>query len=171
MTTSNQVARLQFFIPREPKPAPRVRCARRGNFVSAYNPSDYTEWKQQAAAEIKTAIPAVTLAGVDLTKPVTVAAEFVCTPPRTTKLDTPKPDLDNYVKALLDAGTQSGVLWGDDKQVVGFNRVRKRWATPGEPPGTYVTIEYDITPARQRQLVEEVRAMGGLTRQEMLGDE
>lgn len=120
--------------------APRVRCARRGAFVSAYNPPEYTAWKEQAAVEIASIVEHP----VGGEGSVTFAAEFVCTPPKTTKLDTPRPDLDNYVKALLDACTQSGVLWNDDKQVVAFNRTRKRWATPGEPPGTYVTIEFEV---------------------------
>lgn len=40
-----------------------------------------------------------------------------------------KPDLDNLVKAMLDALT--GILWVDDNQIV-YSRAAKVWAKPGQ---------------------------------------
>jgi Holliday junction resolvase RusA-like endonuclease len=142
--TSNQVARLQFFLPREPFPGQRTKCACRGKFPTIYNPSEYTDWKKQAAEYIADAIPPSTRLEAFKTSAVRLSAEFVATPPKTTKLARPKPDIDNYLKAIMDAITQSEAVWGDDTQVAELGRVRKRWATPGEPPGTYVTIEFEV---------------------------
>lgn len=42
-----------------------------------------------------------------------------------------KPDWDNISKLVCDAATQSGVLWGDDAQIVD-GRCIKLYAPPGE---------------------------------------
>lgn len=47
------------------------------------------------------------------------------------------PDLDKLCRSCLDSLT--GVLWDDDKQVVGLEAV-KRYQQPGEPPGATITI-------------------------------
>ena len=44
-------------------------------------------------------------------------------------LPRPKPDIDNYLKALLDAGT--GVAWTDD-HIISAVGASKAWSKPGE---------------------------------------
>jgi hypothetical protein len=57
--------------------------------------------------------------------------------PKTGKLPSPLGDVDNYVKAPLDAITHGQLLWHDDKQVVTL-LATKRYAIGGEQPHTYV---------------------------------
>tara|TARA_A100000171_G_C2103532_1_gene131027 strand:+ start:318 stop:656 length:339 start_codon:yes stop_codon:yes gene_type:complete len=67
--------------------------------------------------------------------PLSLELNFVFTRPKTVKRkgwkDT-KPDLDNVVKACMDALTNANV-WEDDKQVCELT-ARKRWAEPHETP-------------------------------------
>lgn len=64
--------------------------------------------------------------------------ETVCARPKTTKLEAPRGDSDNYAKCPLDAATKAGV-WGDDAQVIPMASTR-RWTEPGEEPGVYLHI-------------------------------
>jgi Holliday junction resolvase RusA-like endonuclease len=65
--------------------------------------------------------------GITLTtRPLILRAGFQVTRPRTTKLDGPKPDIDNYLKSLMDALT-SAAVWDDDCQVVEVHALKK-WA-------------------------------------------
>lgn len=63
--------------------------------------------------------------------PVEVEIDVLAERPKTTKLDVPKPDVDNYAKGVLDAMTYAE-WWGDDAQVVSL-RITKMWTegTPG----------------------------------------
>jgi Holliday junction resolvase RusA-like endonuclease len=63
----------------------------------------------------------------DALKP-SVPREHVCTP-----------DLDNLIKAVMDAMTVSG-WWVDDSQVVEFGRMSKRWASKGDAGATITII-------------------------------
>jgi Holliday junction resolvase RusA-like endonuclease len=62
-------------------------------------------------------------------EPLSVSIEIVVTRPKTTTLDHPKPDIDNYVKGVLDA--LNGLLWIDDHQIVTIVAT-KQWAPVGE---------------------------------------
>lgn len=63
------------------------------------------------------------------TRPVFVAAYFDVLKPKTTKLLTPRGDIDNYEKALYDALTKCGV-WTDDTLVASHHN-GKRFASRG----------------------------------------
>lgn len=106
-----------------PIPCPRPRIALRGRFPVAYYPKAYAEWKTEAAAlitEARTEPPA--------TGPLILTARFAVKRPKSTKLTAPKADIDNYLKALMDAMTAAEV-WEDDAQVVVVN-ASKEWAAP-----------------------------------------
>jgi Holliday junction resolvase RusA-like endonuclease len=109
-------------------PCPRPRIVVRGRFPSAYYPATYTRWKEAARGALQTL-------GCQGPKPLTgqlvLDALFAVRRPRTTKLEYPKPDVDNYLKSLMDALTAAGV-WADDSQVVAIV-ARKEWASAGEP--------------------------------------
>lgn len=101
-----------------------MRCA--GKFAHAYYPASYKAWKEQAGRHLINAATNAR-APVPLEGPLAVTVVCHVQRPKTTKLDHPKPDVDNYAKSVLDAATQAG-LWGDDSQVVSL-QVRKLWAT------------------------------------------
>lgn len=129
-TTSKGVT--QFFLPIDPMPAPRPRCVSRGGFASSYNPKEYTVWKEQAALLISDAVGPMEPVAGDLVVTLTVQRLR----PKTSKLTRPAPDVDNFGKAVLDAITDSGRIWLDDKQVATLI-VTKQW---GPEPGVHVTI-------------------------------
>jgi Holliday junction resolvase RusA-like endonuclease len=58
---------------------------------------------------------------------------------KTSKLVWPRGDVDNYAKAPLDAITKAATVWHDDDQVVDLH-TSKRFANPGEQPGTLVEV-------------------------------
>jgi len=68
--------------------------------------------------------------------PLAVVIELYVTRPKTTKLDYPKPDIDNYAKAVLDV--LNGLMWEDDSQIISVY-VTKQWAEEEEEG--YFTIE------------------------------
>lgn len=100
-------------LPPRPSSRPRFTC--RGRFAVAYTDKPYRDWLDAAAAELsKLTLPE----GWDPSRPMIMAVVFSVLRPKTSKLDYPKPDIDNYEKSLLDAITQAGGIWDDDCQVV-----------------------------------------------------
>lgn len=91
-----------------------------------YSPKEYKDWQSGAL----TALKAVGAGHVPLTPfegPLTVGVTVQAERPKTTKLPHPKPDVDNYAKAVLDAITADGRFWHDDTQVQTLI-VSKGWA-------------------------------------------
>lgn len=76
--------------------------------------------------------------------------EFVCHRPKTTKRNNPRGDIDNHIKAILDAivGQKATKKQkcrlkhyiSDDDQITEISAL-KRWVHPGEEPHTRITIE------------------------------
>jgi Holliday junction resolvase RusA-like endonuclease len=108
-------------IPLDPVPCPRPRISKFG----AYYPAKYRKWKAQFAQVIRKAWRDEPINGV-----LSIGIEIVCKRPAKTKLSTPRPDVDNYAKAVLDGC--NGIVWGDDTQVIHL-RITKRWAPKSEP--------------------------------------
>jgi Holliday junction resolvase RusA-like endonuclease len=111
--------------PCEPKGRPRVR--RRGQHVRLYTPKVTEDYEERVAAYARLA--AAELGGwvVGRRVPLRLEVEVVCRRPGRLwrKVDdngerapvTVRPDLDNYVKSILD-GLQRAELFADDAQVV-----------------------------------------------------
>ncbi len=139
---------ITFYAQGEPKGQPRPRAFGRGKMIRVYDPGTAEGWKNQIAVAAKEHIPASPLAG-----PLYVRLEFYFPRPRghyrsgkfanTLKESAPayqtsKPDIDNAIKAVLDALTILR-FWNDDSQVCD-TRCRKLY-DDGRGPGCIVTIK------------------------------
>jgi Holliday junction resolvase RusA-like endonuclease len=116
-----------------PVPASRPRVTRWG----VYYGKTYKAYRAAA----KGAIPRCL--AEQLTGPLTATIEFVCHKPKTTKRDCPSGDIDNHVKAILDAivgekDDPKGYII-DDMQIT-YLVASKRWVEEGEVPHTKVNI-------------------------------
>jgi len=124
----------RFVLEIDPIPAPRPRAraiiTRGRPIATVYNPSEYKKWLADAQEQL------IQQLGPDhpITGPVAVNLVVTVQKPKTSKLPFPKPDIDNFVKAVLDAMTDAQV-WEDDTQV-GQLTARKQWGAIGE-----ITIE------------------------------
>lgn len=121
-------------LPIEPMPCPRPRI-RAKPFPTAYYPKDYQEWKEKAKWLLVDAFDG----GPLLEGPLVLTVYVYASRPKSTKLYAPKPDVDNYLKAVMDAMTAAG-LWADDSQVVD-GRCTKEWAEPGAPGEIVISIK------------------------------
>ncbi len=114
---------MEFSIALSPVSASRPRLGTWG----AYYEGTYKTFKkdvdplmQRAFRDLLHDIPA---------GPLDVWIRMYVTRPKTTKLDYPRGDVDNFAKAVMDAA--NGYAWVDDNQVVDLHAF-KRWSTPGE---------------------------------------
>jgi Holliday junction resolvase RusA-like endonuclease len=117
----------------KPVPASRPRVGRWGTYYG----KTYKTYREAAEG----AIPLSSEPPLTGTLGCTVV--FVCHRPKTTKRITPVGDLDNHLKAILDAivghpQRPKGYI-GDDDQITHIDAT-KRWVTEGEEPHTLVTI-------------------------------
>jgi Holliday junction resolvase RusA-like endonuclease len=129
-------------IEGEPKPQPRPRAFRRGQFVGVYNPTNADAWK------VRCAVTAHDACGKPFAKAVRVALWFMMPRPASHRKKNgalrssapakhvQRPDVDNLAKAVMDA--LSGIAFKDDAQVVELI-VGKQWAE--EAHGCIVTVE------------------------------
>lgn len=112
-----------------PSPTHRPRVSKWGTYYA----KPYQVYHKDCVQQFAEQKPEVPLKGR-----LGCVVETVVARPKTSKLQEPKPDSDNFAKAPLDAATKAGV-WGDDSQVVPLAST-KRWAEPGEEPGVYLHI-------------------------------
>lgn len=99
---------IELTVPLNPVPASRPRVSRH---AGVYYLKTYATWMKQAALHLPKGDPAFP-SGL-----VAVLAEHYVQQPKTTKLHAPRGDVDNYLKATLDAVTKCGAVWSDDDQV------------------------------------------------------
>jgi len=117
-----------------PSPTSRPRFARIGNFVRTYFAENYQTYVADCQRAFAVHADSYPIGGHPLVCRVDVIGER----PKTTKLSSPRGDVDNYVKGALDAATKAG-LWSDDGRIETLI-VTKRWAKPGEEPGVLLTV-------------------------------
>ncbi len=115
---------MRIILPIEPKPQSRPRFARRGNYVQTYEDSTMKTYKQQVKNYLRRAKPKLIEKG-----PIMAHVTFYVQAPKSAlsnkqkrlevelerKYCDKKSDLDNYLKAILDASNK--ILFSDDGQV------------------------------------------------------
>lgn len=117
----------------QPVPASRPRVGRYG----VYYGKNYTKYRKEMPTTIAAALEdLINLGELPLDKTLLVAQLFEAERPRTTILEYPLPDVDNFIKALWDALQKHGVI-KDDKKIIATTGL-KRWTTT--TPKTHVLI-------------------------------
>lgn len=120
----------------KPKPQSRPRFSRQG---VAFEDKKMKSWRRLCAELVRRNYP-----GKRLEKPVRVKVTFYIEAPqyirrmkylvdelRQEKIYCAKrPDLDNYIKAVLDSISDAGCVWQDDNQVVVLQAEKKYSLNP-----------------------------------------
>ncbi|WP_445451211.1 RusA family crossover junction endodeoxyribonuclease, partial [Enterococcus faecalis] len=115
---------MRIILPIEPKPQSRPRFARRGNYVQTYEDRAMKEYKNQVKNYLRKSRAKLIEKG-----PIFAHVTFYIHPPKSAlsnkqkrlevelerKYCDKKSDLDNYLKAILDASNK--ILFSDDGQV------------------------------------------------------
>ena len=124
MRSSLQEMKIDFFVSGVPKAQPRVKAFVRGGHAGVYTPDSAESWKQAVRQEAVANAPESVIAA-----PIRVHLEFFLKRPKAhfgrdgyPKPNHPnahakKPDLDNLIKAVTDAITDTQRVWIDDSQV------------------------------------------------------
>ncbi len=113
---------IKFTIPIEPVPKARARLGRQGVFT----PRATVKFENDVMLFAKAHAPEILWQG-----PVGVVLKFYIKKPLKPKFNLPavRPDIDNYIKAVLDA--LNGVIWHDDGCVCGLTAMK--WYATDEP--------------------------------------
>lgn len=127
---------IEIHIPMEPIAKGRPRLTTRGGFARAYTPAKTARWEAGAAAFIrskwKKRDPLVGPVMIDImiyrSRPKRLCRKK--DPNHALPCDT-KPDVDNYVKAILDACEKANIFANGDQQVFSLNAI-KMWAPKGK---------------------------------------
>lgn len=115
---------IRFTVRGIPVPKARARTVIQGGRAHSYTPDKTRQWERTVQWYAARHRPATPLRG-----PLAVALTFYLPRPRRCKRDFPsvRPDLDNYVKAVLDP--LNGLMWVDDGQIVEL-QAEKRYGEP-----------------------------------------
>lgn len=122
---------VSFTVPGPPVALQRARLSTRGGFARAYDP------EHNRTAKALVAACALEVGGKPLEGALGMRVSFFVPKPKSKHRKnsdpyphpTSKPDLDNYVKLVLDG--MNGIVYNDDSQVVSIE-AHKHWA-PREP--------------------------------------
>jgi crossover junction endodeoxyribonuclease RusA len=124
MRSSRRTMHLDFHVSGIPKAQPRVKAFVRGGHAGVYTPDSAESWKQAVRQKAVANAPESTVAG-----PIRVELDFFLPRPKAhldrhgvPKAKSPvwhckKPDLDNLIKAVTDAITDTQKVWLDDSQI------------------------------------------------------
>lgn len=116
--------KIDFFVAGIPKAQPRVKAFVRGGHAGVYTPDSAEYWKQAVRLQATANAPESLVA-----HPVRIELDFFLPRPKahhkrdgSVKPNSPvwhckKPDLDNLIKAVTDAITDTQRIWLDDSQI------------------------------------------------------
>ena len=115
---------LSFFAAGIPKAQPRVKAFVRGGHAGVYTPDSAESWKQAVRREAIANAPESLMSGVVriqldffLPRPKTHLDRHGVPKPKSPVWHCKKPDLDNLIKAVTDAITDTQQVWLDDSQI------------------------------------------------------
>jgi len=121
---------MKWKFPISPVAASRPRVSKWGTYYTG----TYKEFREQARPIITAVLDGLSPTDKDLKVYVKLCVEK----PKSTKLDYPRPDIDNYLKSIFDL--MNGHLWLDDRQIV-YVQATKEWS---KGSGYFIVeIEYD----------------------------
>ena len=127
---------IEWTFPINPTAASRARVSFKGGHGYFIGP--YKRFRD----EMKDLVPSTIGDWVPLAGPISVTVEFVAQRPKTTKLNSPRGDIDNYMKAIFDALNERA--WVDDKQIC-ICHARKAWTASNDEPG-YIKVSIEELP-------------------------
>lgn len=139
---------IQFTVPGEPEGMQRPRAGfRQGRggkkFIQMYSPKESVAYKQKIALFARSRRPDKPFEGPIRVDVIAYLArpQYLQTPksPAHAIWCTQKPDRDNIDKAVLDAITEAGGFWHDDKQVC-CGGVAKCYVAIGCQPGLVIKV-------------------------------
>jgi len=115
---------LSFFAAGIPKAQPRVKAFVRGGHAGVYTPDGAEIWKQEVRRQAVANAPESVIAGVVrveldffLPRPKAHLDRHGVPKPKSPVWHCKKPDLDNLIKAVTDAITDTQRIWLDDSQI------------------------------------------------------
>lgn len=133
---------IAFWVAGEPAPqaAGTTIITKTGGRFRAGSNRSLTFWRLRVAQEAqRKAHDASWLYEVPLELSVQFALPRPKSYPKTkTRPHITKPDLKNLVWAVEDA--LKGILYADDRQIVGYRDCRKAYAVPDQPPGAWIKL-------------------------------
>ena len=96
-----------FLFDTEPVPASRPRVSRYGTYYGKAFQEEVSEFRKEFRPLLSDRLK--------------IEAFFLVKKPKTSKLNHPRGDIDNYLKALLDSCNE--LVWRDDVQITEFDEV------------------------------------------------
>jgi len=139
---------LQITVLGEPTPqAAGTTIVRGKSRFRAGTSKSLSFWRDRVATEAQAVI---TRDGWTLTEqPLQLSAEFIMprpkSHPKTREIPcTKRPDLKNLVWAVEDA--LAGIVYADDRQIITYGRIHKRYAELGEQSGATIKVA-ELVPA------------------------
>jgi Holliday junction resolvase RusA-like endonuclease len=122
---------LSFFAAGIPKAQPRVKAFVRGGHAGVYTPDGAETWKQEVRRQAVANAPESIIAGVVriqldffLPRPKVHLDKHGVPKPKSPVWHCKKPDLDNLIKAVTDAITDTQRVWLDDSQIYQITAVK-----------------------------------------------
>ena len=124
---------IELWLPSAPVSASRPRISKYGSYYS----KSYMNYRAETHKYLKTIRKDYPIDEKSLFK---VEIEFICyKPKKPSNINCPRYDVDNLLKAPLDAITFTGMIWKDDIQILELSGI-KRYQKEGEDFGTKIII-------------------------------